>query len=91
MAGLSGLGVADAADCQFQVLWDFPTYRVRLLLSPNAPAVTAEAIGASLRSSQFNRILTNPRCTEFTVERVAVSDFTRTERGKVPVLYQRLN
>jgi phenylacetate-CoA ligase len=92
MARLARLGVTDPADCQLQVLWDFPVYRVRLLLSPGTPeGITRTAVSASLRdASQFNRVLTSPRCAEFTVERVAVGEFARSERGKVPVLYQRL-
>jgi phenylacetate-CoA ligase len=91
MDALGGFGVADPADCQFQVLWEFPVYRVRLLLSTRVPAgITAAAVGERLRETQFNRVLTNPRCVEFTVAQVAIDDFVRTERGKVSVLYQDL-
>jgi phenylacetate-CoA ligase len=92
MHGLATLGVGDAADCQLQVLWDFPAYRVRLLLSLRTPVgVDAAAVRAVLAGAyQLNYVLTGPRCTSFTVDRVPTSRFARTERGKVPVLYQRL-
>lgn len=92
MSGLAKLGVVDQTDCQLQVLWDFPSYRVRLLLSPSTPeGITTEAVAESLSAAyQMNRVLASPRCTAFTVERVAVSEFARTDRGKVPPLYQQL-
>jgi phenylacetate-CoA ligase len=92
LSGLAELGVTDPADCQLQVLWDFPHYEVRLLLSTRTPqGISTEAVAKGLRAQyQVNRVLTNPRCTAFTVERVEAGRFARSERGKVPVLYQRL-
>ncbi len=90
MSGLAGLGITDPADCQLQVLWDVTTYRLRLLLSPSTPAgVTAEQVIAGVRDKyQLFKVMTNARCTSFTVERVDVTQFATTGRGKVPVLYQ---
>jgi phenylacetate-CoA ligase len=92
MSALTDLGVTDPADCQLQVRWDFLAYRVRLLLSPRVPdGITAEAVARSLRGAyQMDQVLTSPRCTAFTVERIDPGGFARTDRGKVPVLYQDL-
>jgi phenylacetate-CoA ligase len=92
MSGLGKLGVDDPADCQLQVDWELGDYRVRLLLSPRTPeGITAEAVAASLRGKyHLNKILTGSRCVSFTVERVGVERFARTERGKVPIFVQRM-
>ncbi|WP_051858259.1 phenylacetate--CoA ligase family protein [Streptomyces cellulosae] len=92
MARLARLGITDPADCQLQVLWAVNRYRVRLLLSPSTPkAITADAVVAAFADTvELNQIVTGPRCLGFTVEHVERSDFERTERGKVPTLYQRL-
>jgi phenylacetate-CoA ligase len=91
LAALAGVGVTDPADCQLQVLWDYPTYRVRLLLSPRAGnRVTEKAVLRGLNEQQqLARILAGPRCTGFTLKRIDVAQFARTDRGKVPTLYQR--
>lgn len=93
LTGLADLGVTDPADCQLQVLWEFSTYRVRLLLLRRTPdGITANDVLRSMRGQfQMNKVLTSPRCTAFTVERVDVGQFAATDRGKVPVLYQRLD
>ncbi|HWF81376.1 MAG TPA: AMP-binding protein [Streptosporangiaceae bacterium] len=90
MSGLAGLGITDPADCQLQVLWDVTTYRLRLLLSPGTPAgITPEQVIAGVRDKyQLFKVMTNDRCASFTVERVDVTQFATTGRGKVPVLYQ---
>jgi phenylacetate-CoA ligase len=92
MERLAGFGVTDPADCQFQVLWEFPRYRVRLLLSQRTPAgLTTDAVAESLHEAHhIHQVISSPRCTEFTVERVGMAAFARTERDKVPVLYQRM-
>jgi phenylacetate-CoA ligase len=91
LAALDGVGVTDPADCQLQVLWDYPTYRVRLLLSPRAGyRVTEKAVLRGLNEQQqLARILAGPRCTGFTLKRIDIAQFARTDRGKVPTLYQR--
>lgn len=91
MSRLARLGVTDPADCQLQVLWAVNRYRVRLLLSPSTPKdITADAVAAAFADTdELNQIVTGPRCLGFTVEHVEHSDFERTERGKVPTLYQR--
>jgi phenylacetate-CoA ligase len=91
MSGLAELGITDPADCQLQVLWDFSSYRVRLLLSPRTPpGITADAVAASMRDKfHMNKVLTSSRCSAFTVERTDIGQFASTDRGKVPVLYQR--
>ncbi|MFF4188943.1 phenylacetate--CoA ligase family protein [Streptomyces sp. NPDC001691] len=89
---LAALGVLDPADCQFQVLWEFPHYRVRLLLSPRTPTgITTAAVAESLHEAHhIHQVITGPRCVEFTVERRGLEEFAQTERNKVPVLYQRM-
>ncbi len=92
LARLATLGVGEPADCQLQVLWESSTYRVRLLLSPRAPeGIGVAAVRASLQTGRIGRVLTNPRCTRFSVERVTPNEFARTGRDKVPVLYQRFD
>ncbi|KAA0110631.1 phenylacetate--CoA ligase family protein [Mycolicibacterium sp. P1-5] len=90
LAALAGLGVDQPNDCQFQVLWEDHRYRVRLLLSPATPDdITTEATLAALRHAhEIHEIIVNPRCVAFEVQRVAIDQFARTQRGKVPVLYQ---
>ncbi|WP_396925812.1 phenylacetate--CoA ligase family protein [Mycolicibacterium sp.] len=90
LAALAGLDVHQPSDCQFQVLWEDHRYRVRLLLSPATPeATTTEAVLTALRHAhEIHEIIVNPRCTGFEVQRVAIDQFARTPRGKVPVLYQ---
>ncbi|MFF2747099.1 phenylacetate--CoA ligase family protein [Kitasatospora sp. NPDC058048] len=91
MSRLARLGITDPADCQLQVLWSVNRYRVRLLLSPSTPAdITVDAVVAAFADTvELNQIVTGPRCLGFTVEHVERGDFERTERGKVPTLYQR--
>lgn len=91
MSRLARLGITDPADCQFQVLWTVNRYRVRLLLSPSTPGdITVDAVVAAFADTvELNQIVTGPRCLGFTVEHVERGDFERTERGKVPTLYQR--
>lgn len=93
LGALAPLGIREATDCQLQVLWDRQAYRVRLLLSPRTPTdVDAAAVRAAVSGAyQLNKVLTGPRCASFTVDRVPVTRFARTERDKVPVLYQRLS
>ncbi|EWM12187.1 AMP-binding protein [Kutzneria sp. 744] len=92
MSRLALVGITDPADCQFQVLWDVNRYRVRLLLSPSTPRdVTVDAVVAAFSDTvELNQIVTGPRCLGFTVEHVEPHEFVRTERGKVPTLYQKL-
>ena len=88
---LALLGISDPADFQLQVLWDVNRYRVRLLLSLDAPEeITHSAVAEAFSGAyEIHELVTGPRCREFTVERVDTADFERTERGKVPTLYQR--
>jgi phenylacetate-coenzyme A ligase PaaK-like adenylate-forming protein len=90
MSGLAELGVDDPADCQLQVHWDVERYRLRLLLSPRTPdGITPEKVVAAVRAKyQLHKVMTNRRCTSFTVERVEPTHFARTSAGKVPVLYE---
>ena len=90
LAALAGLDVHQPSDCQFQVLWEDHRYRVRLLLSPaTSEAITTEAALTALRHAhEIHEIIVNPRCLAFEVQRVAIDQFARTPRGKVPVLYQ---
>lgn len=93
LGALAPLGIREATDCQLQVLWDRQAYRVRLLLSPRTPTnVDVAAVRAAVSGAyQLNKVLTGPHCASFTVDRVPVTRFARTERDKVPVLYQRLS
>lgn len=88
---LSPLGIGDPADFQLQVLWETNRYRVRLLLSPGTPeGITREAVEKAFSGAyEIHQLVTGPRCDGFTVERVATAEFERTERGKIPTLYQR--
>jgi phenylacetate-CoA ligase len=90
MSGLARLGVDDPADCQLQVHWDVARYRLKLLLSPRTPdGITPEKVVAAVRDKyQLHKVLTNRRCTSFTVERAEPTRFARTTAGKVPVLYE---
>jgi phenylacetate-CoA ligase len=90
MSGLAGLGITDPADCQLQVLWDVSTYRLRLLLSQRvADGITPERVVDAVREKyQLLKVMTNRRCTSFTVERVDPREFATNARGKVPVLYE---
>jgi phenylacetate-CoA ligase len=91
LAALRPLGVTDVGQCQLQVLWDFPRYAVRLLLTPSVPAgASPEAfIGHARAHFQLDAILTSRRCSGITVEYVNVHAFARNERGKTPVFHQR--
>jgi phenylacetate-CoA ligase len=93
MAVLGELGVTDPADCQLQVLWSFPRYEVRLLLSPRTPpGINADALLQRVGDQyQLARVLTSPRCTAVSVHRVDAATFARSGRDKVPVLYQRFD
>jgi phenylacetate-CoA ligase len=93
IGALTRLGMHEAEPCQLQVLWDFPSYRVRLLVTPNAPAglSTDRVIDGFAENHQLTRMLTSARCTAFSVERAVPQQFARTERDKVPVLYQRFD
>ena len=90
LAGLAELGVVDPADCQLQVHWDVASYRLRLLLTPRvADGITPERVVAAMRDHyQMLKVITNRRCTSFTVERTDPAEFATTSRGKVPVLYE---
>ena len=90
MSGLAELGVDDPADCQLQVHWDVATYRLRLLLSHwVADGITSERVVDAMRDKyQLLKVMTNRRCTSFTVERVDTREFATNARGKVPVLYE---
>lgn len=90
MSGLAGLGITDPADCQLQVHWDVDTYRLRLLLSRQvADGITPERVIAAVRDKyQLLKVMTNRRCTSFTVEGVDTREFAANSRGKVPVLYE---
>ncbi|AKK26097.1 phenylacetate--CoA ligase family protein [Mycobacterium sp. EPa45] len=89
LAALASLGVHQPSDCQFQVLWEAHRYRVRMLLSPAIPEVTTDTVRAALHHAhEINEIIVNPRCAAFEVQHAAIDQFARTQRGKVPVLYQ---
>lgn len=90
MTALESLGVSSPTDCQLQVLWEGHRYRVRLLLSPAAPAgFTTDAVRAALRHAhEIHEVIVSPRCLDFEVQRTGIDQFARTRRGKVPVLYQ---
>ena len=90
MAALGTLGVSRPTDCQFQVLWEGHRYRVRLLLSPATPdEVTTDTVRAALRDAhELHEVIVSPRCRGFEVQRAGIDRFARTQRGKVPVLYQ---
>jgi phenylacetate-CoA ligase len=90
MSGLAELDITDPADCQLQVHWDVATYRLRLLLAHRvADGITPERVVAAMRDKyQMLKVLTNRRCTSFTVERVDAREFATNARGKVPVLYE---
>ena len=87
---LGALGVSSPSDCQFQVLWEAHRYRVRLLLSSATPeGITTDAVRAALRGAhELHEVIVNPRCLDFEVQRAGADQFARTQRGKVPVLYQ---
>ena len=63
---------------------------MRLLLSPATPeGITTDAVRAALRDAhELHEVIVNPRCLDFEVQRAAIDQFARTQRGKVPVLYQ---
>jgi phenylacetate-CoA ligase len=90
LAALETLGVAGQTDCQLQVLWEGHRYRVRLLVSPSAPAgFTTDTVRAALRDAhEIHEVIVSPRCLDFDVQRAPIDQFARTQRGKVPVLYQ---
>jgi phenylacetate-CoA ligase len=90
MAALATLGVSRPTDCQLQVLWEGHKYRVRLLLSRATPAgITTDAVRTALRGAhEIHEVIVSPRCLAFEVHRADADQFARTQRGKVPVLYQ---
>lgn len=90
MEALESLGVHQPSDCQFQVLWEGHRYRVRLLLSLATPqAITTDVVRAALRGAhELHEVIVSPRCLDFEVQRADIDRFARTQRGKVPVLYQ---
>jgi phenylacetate-coenzyme A ligase PaaK-like adenylate-forming protein len=90
LAALGTLGVSRPTDCQFQVLWEGHRYRVRLLLSPATPdGFTTATVRAALRDAhEIHEVIVSPRCLDFEVQRAGIDQFARTQRGKVPVLYQ---
>jgi phenylacetate-CoA ligase len=90
LAALATLGVSRPTDCQLQVLWEGHRYRVRLLLSPATPdGFTTGTVRAALRGAhEIHEVIVSPRCLEFEVQRAGIDQFARTQRGKVPVLYQ---
>lgn len=90
MSVLSPLGVRSQSDCQLQVIWSGTTYRVRLLLSPLAPAeLSDEDVRAGLRrASAMRSILDDLACTEFACVRAEPVEFATNPSGKVPLLYQ---
>jgi phenylacetate-CoA ligase len=90
LAALETLGMTGPTDCQLQVLWEGHRYRVRLLVSASAPAgFTTDTVRAALRDAhEIHEVIVSPRCLDFEVQRAAIDQFARTQRGKVPVLYQ---
>jgi phenylacetate-CoA ligase len=90
MTALAPLGVSRPADCQLQALWDGDQYRVRLLLSPATPeGITTDTVRAALLGAhELHEVIVSPRCLDFDVQRAGIDQFARTQRGKVPVLYQ---
>lgn len=93
MAQLGELGITNPMDCQFQVLWNATTFQVRLLLSEHiSEELTTEVVVRTLCDSyHLKRILKNQYCIGFTMERVEWTRFARSEREKVPLLYQQLD
>jgi phenylacetate-CoA ligase len=90
VAALATLGVSSSTDCQLQVLWDGHKYRVRLLLSRAAPeGITTDAARTALHGAhEIHEVIVSPRCLDFEVQRADIDQFARSQRGKVPVLYQ---
>jgi phenylacetate-CoA ligase len=90
LAALGTLGVSSPTDCQFQVRWEGHQYRVLLLLSPATPeGITTDTVRTALRDAhELHEVIVSPRCLDFEVQRAPVDQFARTQRGKVPVLYQ---
>jgi phenylacetate-CoA ligase len=90
LAALATLGVSRPTDCQLQVLWEGHKYRVRLLLSRATPeGITTDAVRTALRGAhEIHEVIVSPRCLAFEVHRADADQFARTQRGKVPVLYQ---
>ncbi|WP_242215256.1 phenylacetate--CoA ligase family protein [Bacillus cereus group sp. BfR-BA-01383] len=91
---LGSLGVNNATDCQFQVLWNDNSvnFEIKLLLCLNIPKeITTEAVVEVFKTSyHMNRILNNPYLTSFQVERVELEHFAQSSRGKVPLFYQNI-
>lgn len=51
--------------------------------------ITTDAIRTALRGAhEIHEVIVNPRCLDFEVQRADTDQFPRTQRGKVPVLYQ---
>jgi phenylacetate-CoA ligase len=90
LAALGTLGVTQPSDCQFQVVWEGHRYRVRLLVSHSAPAgfTTETARSALHHAHEIHEVIVSQRCLDFQVYRTDIDQFARTQRGKVPVLYQ---
>lgn len=93
-ARMALLGAEDPTGYQLQILWD-PSeslYRVHLLLAPGtANHATEEKVRECFAGAyQLARILSAERCAEFVLRRVPPADFARTDRGKTPVLHQRI-
>lgn len=90
LAALAKLGVSRPTDCQFQVRWEGHRYRVLLLLSHCVPdTFTTDSVRAALRDAhEVHEVIVSPRCLAFEVRRAGIDQFARTQRGKVPVLYQ---
>jgi phenylacetate-CoA ligase len=90
VAALATLGVSNPTDCQLQVQWEGHKYRVRLLLSRATPqGITTDAVRTALRGAhEIHEVIVSPRCLGFEVHRADVEQFARSQRGKVPVLYQ---
>ncbi|ORA35276.1 phenylacetate--CoA ligase family protein [Mycobacterium aquaticum] len=90
VAALATLGVSSSTDCQLQVLWEGHKYRVRLLLSQAASQdITTDVVHAALHGAhEIHEVIVSPRCLDFEVRRADIGQFARSQRGKVPVLYQ---
>ncbi|HEX2314718.1 MAG TPA: hypothetical protein VHJ17_13335, partial [Thermomonospora sp.] len=89
LGALAAVGVTGPGDCQLQVRHDAADYELTLLLAPDVPEVSADAVAAALTTVEaLRRVLTGPRCTGFAVRRCPPERFARTGRGKVPLFYQ---
>ena len=54
-----------------------------------SPMSVDDPLRTALRGAhELHEVIVSPRCLDFEVQRTAIDQFARTQRGKVPVLYQ---